>query len=595
MTFQKRHFVPSILLNTALCQAPPTVSKTKKALNYIKHFALVSRFQNGQIENGIHHITCIATNKSLLETKQWKIRVSKDLKGLNVIVLSSKKGDVNNINTIISHLARAKKADDLPDIIIMCTHSKRTDDLVELIAVLNNGNLNFNDSLGIKQVTMTAMFDEADQNIELITYFINNMEAVINKDGNHAKNYTVRDIHLITATPYKEFWSELEKKCGIKKLDNINKILKENPDSDLHISYNDLMKGYRKIDDHTVQSGVVDDTRHPYDYAKKVLCKIKEENRTNKVLTVFAPSEFTTESHERMRDVFILANFTVAIMNGTKKGFYSSGSTMTFDAFNKKHGVTGELRDTLVKWRELNPDTDLAITGFLNVQRGVTFNTTGFNFTDLILSKYHLNNMASLVQILGRANGGVEYVKIMNIWSPKEVIEAANEQISVSNTILEKDPEEFKESDFRKRSKAEILEPALRIPSLVKLTEEEYNSITKVGREWDTRIIFELIGKYNAGLAEEIKKLKKDQITEPGAKEGKTSVKKQVTDLLVGIQTDTKKVISVKKDHKDTDVYQIFMDKSKHQLIVCTYYGTCLTDSNDNGNDSDSIDSHSTT
>jgi hypothetical protein len=111
-----------------------------------------------------------------------------------------------------------------------------------------------------------------------------------------------------------------------------------------------------------------------------------------------------------------------------------------------------------------------------------------------------------------------------------------------------------------------------------------------VGREWDTRILFELIGKYNAGLAEEIKKLKKDQITEPGAKEGKTSVKKQVTDLLVGIETGTKKVIAIKKDHKDKDVYQIFMDKSKHQLIVCTYYGTCLTDV-----DNDSSDSESTT
>ena len=58
--FQKRTFIPEYILNTALCQSPPSVSKTKKAINYIKHVALISRFNNGPIESGIHHMTCIS-------------------------------------------------------------------------------------------------------------------------------------------------------------------------------------------------------------------------------------------------------------------------------------------------------------------------------------------------------------------------------------------------------------------------------------------------------------------------------------------------------------------------------------------------------
>jgi hypothetical protein len=105
-----------------------------------------------------------------------------------------------------------------------------------------------------------------------------------------------------------------------------------------------------------------------------------------------------------------------------------------------------------VKWRELNPSEDLAITGYLNLERGITFNTNGFNFTDMLVSSYHVKNLASLIQILGRANGDVEYVKIMNIWSPKHVISSANEYIEAVNDTHSRNPEEFNESDFRKAS-----------------------------------------------------------------------------------------------------------------------------------------------
>ena len=49
----------------------------------------------------------------------------------------------------------------------------------------------------------------------------------------------------------------------------------------------------------------------------------------------------------------------------------------------------------------------------------------------------------------------------MNIWSTAEVIKKANEQIAIVNDLLVNDPEEFDESQFRKKTAAEINEPAM--------------------------------------------------------------------------------------------------------------------------------------
>ena len=79
-------------------------------------------------------------------------------------------------------------------------------------------------------------------------------------------------------------------------------------------------------------------------------------------------------------------------MNGKFKGFINPDkSQVNLKDFNSKNSIDGDLRDSLRKWNELNPSTNLAITGYWVIERGITFNTTGFNFTDMILSNYHLS------------------------------------------------------------------------------------------------------------------------------------------------------------------------------------------------------------
>ena len=113
-------YYPKYRLTTTPCQY--TRSKTQKTIDYIKQHVL-SSYEIKQTQ-GIHKITLVFTNKSLQETVQWKYRLNKQLGNLNVIILSSKKdSDYSKMTHIREDIIdNIKKPDDLPDIIVMCTH-----------------------------------------------------------------------------------------------------------------------------------------------------------------------------------------------------------------------------------------------------------------------------------------------------------------------------------------------------------------------------------------------------------------------------------------------------------------------------------------
>ena len=260
-------------------------------------------------------------------------------------------------------------------------------------------------------------------------------------------------------------------------------------DSVLHLPQVELMKEYRYLDDHTHRPDVTSLTKDPVEYASKVLDKIGEMIsigvRTGPN-TIFAPAKVTITSHIDMKDLFVNRGYSVLVVNGGRKGFYSGTEFVSIDDFNKKYSVNGELRDTLAKWRSLNPDENIAITGNLSIQRGITFNTIGFKFTDMIISYCHMTNINALIQLFGRANGGKKFVDVMNIWCPQTVIDEAKKQISINNALLNTNPEEFNEADFRNKTKREQLEPAMTVPIVIQLTKEEYESfdckVTKTGQ-----------------------------------------------------------------------------------------------------------------
>lgn len=583
---QKNYGYPSIYLNTALCQFTPAVSKTQSAIEYIKHFSLLSRVLKGEVENGIHHISLILTNNSLIETKMWRHRLDKKTENLNICTLSSKDGSTyNTIDQVISHLGKAKSANQLPDILVMCTHGARTENTIEFIDALENGNLNFSKK-GIHQITLTIMFDEADKNITLISDFIKHFMTLIGTKNECILNHVVRDIHFITATPIADnFWKTL-KKCGIEKLKNIKYLLKEIPDR-INLTHDELLKDYRSISEHIHKSGISDMTLDPVKYTALVLPKIFQERKGP--LTIFAPAELYVTTHFQMATLFNANNIVVLILNGEKKGFqYPDGGFHSIESFNIAEDIEGELYNTLIKWRAKFPTTDLAITGYLNVERGVTFNTQGFNFTDFIVSAYHLKNEASLVQLLGRANGGKEYVKVMNIWSPQQVIAKANELIQTLNNLHRKNPMVYKEKHFRKPTKKEIEERAMTVPTLISVTKEEYDTaIMKKGKKYDSEKLLNLIGNYNKPLEIELRTLERKQITQP---ENEKSIKKHITDFVNASHQNKKCSIDIDKDEKEKNIYQIFLDSKENRIIVSKYYGKKLTEEPESEDDNDDIE-----
>lgn len=567
-------------LNTALCQSPPNISKTMKSMNYIKHFAVVSRITAGQIENGCHHMTVILTNNNLSETKQWKLRLQKNLR-LNTIILSSNKAsDIKSLDQLFGKMLRCKKADGLPDLLVMCTHEKRTSDLKELIETLKNKTYNFT-KFGIHRISLTIMFDEADKNMKQISSCLTDINPLItNGTGNVKYDDVIRDVHFITATPVKTFWAEL-KKHSITSLHNINTaIAAMDSESSLHTNYAELMKDYRFLEEHTIHmnSNMTDD---PIEYAISIL----ETLDMSSPRTVFAPSRIYLDDHDLMQQELTRRGFNVYMDNSKKKGFYDlKGDFISIELFNKAHSIKGELYETFVKWRELHPNEHLAITGLLNITRGITFNTIGFNFTDMIISAYHAKDIASLVQLFGRANGGKKYVNVMKLHTPTDVYKKVKEFVDMAIDILNKNPDEFEEKHFRgqtsqekKRAQQEV---AWTVPKVFQLTEEEYASIKKVKgksgkdtKEWDKATIMAQISKKDPALETIIKGLDCFQVTAPDAD---NTYKKYITDFIARAEGGTKYIMGLHKDSKKKDGYQVFLDNKNKKMIVSVYYGTRL-------------------
>lgn len=575
-----------LYLNNALMQSPTDISKTQKSIDYIKHFGGICRFNMGQVESGVHHMNLILTNNNLSETTQWTIRLNRKLNHLNTYILSSgKDSDVKNIDSLASRLLRLKSPDELPDLIVMCTHEKRTSDVIKIIDILKNQRLNLKD-IGIHKISLTIMFDEADKNMKLIVSLLKEIWPRL-KMTDLMKDDIIRDIHFITATPLEDFWKAL-KKCGISKLSNINHAIQSmDNESVLNNNYAELMKNYRWLQDHTKDHSINDMTTDAVLYADKVMTKLGPHNPENPRI-VFAPAELEKPTHYNMRDIFLVRGYWVFVDNSDKgkgKGFYNPrGRFQSIEDFRKEHNVVGEPYETFRKWKELHPTESLAITGWLTIIRGITFNTTGFNFTNHILSACHMINLANLLQVAGRANGDIKYVGKFIIHCPESLWKTLNERIMLMAELHEKNLAEFEEKDFRPKTKREEQEPAWTIPRVFNIGEERYKLIKKIGTSnvWDTSTIFSQI--YDNDLRIELERRKSNggqfQITQPDPDQSPDTYKKYITDFIQKSQENRKFNMGLHKDDKKKDGYQIFLDKRGCNIIVSIYNGTAISDDN---------------
>jgi hypothetical protein len=414
-----------------------TGGKTKATLQKItKRYLLNESCQ----DKGEHSIEIIVTNNSLQETEQWKYRTQSTFKNetnINIDILSSKSKDYKSIDEYISKINLCENVEDLPNILIVCYHKKRVcDDLIKLFKIF--AGIHRNPLPGIAEPTkivFNVSLDEADANIGVTKKFLKNTKKFIERNA-------INHITFITATAIPRLWDALQK-CGIHKLLNMNYF----STSDFTQDYED----YRAFKDHEFKENS-NDTQNSLNYIMGVFPSIQARDNLRKI--IFAPAHLFTNtngvgSHEEVMNFFKSHNYTVLIMNGKKKAFvYPNGTEIDIVDFNQVNNIDGELRNTLRVWYEKNPISNLAITGNTVIERGVTFNTDGFNFTDMILSNYHKLSVGKLVQISGRATGGKKFVNKMFVHctkSIKDLIDNENERLI---KICKLKPESFNRTDF---------------------------------------------------------------------------------------------------------------------------------------------------
>ena len=449
--FEDNINIVELSLNHELTQF--TKGKTEQTLK-----GICERYLLNSCEMEEHLIEVIITNLSLAETQQWKIRTKKKFIGdenINIDILSSKKeSDYRNIDSYITDIMTSKNKNELPNILIICFHKKRVvSDLLKLFDVCSGNNYMI-EELKIK---FNLNFDEPDSNLGILSKFLEKYERY---------KPILKGIQFITATPFEDFWNVLQK----NKINELLNFQKKNLEEK---SYSDYLKDYRKVSSHIIKY-LNYDTDNPLNYIKKVYNDKFEmvdngENKygdnldyinKNKRMIIFAPGHLYTKkknvgSHEEIVNYFREKGFWCYLSNGYFKGFIQpNGTRILLEDFNKQNNIEGELRDSLRYWNELYPEANMVITGYWTIERGITFCTNGFNFSHIIISKYHTNKLNKLIQLVGRSTGHCEYVDRMILVCPKSVYDVIDDTIRRTVQIREFNPTNYNQTDFSNKNSA---------------------------------------------------------------------------------------------------------------------------------------------
>lgn len=426
-----------LILNNTPCQF--TQSKTKNALKYIEHLEASTYKSNNK--SNTHTFNIIITNNSLIEGKQWNNRLNKNNTGKNVAILSSdkKRAHFKTVHDFNSYFTMIDNESELINTLVVCNNYVRMDNINIIIKVFSENRINLS-RFGIYKYKFTIMFDEVD-----IPANLNNAISFIN----FSKKYDCIDsIHLITATPYKKFWYKL-KQQKIESLLNLRHEIIET------IPPEKLIENYQSLEKHNIEY-----VKSEF-YSDEFITDIYEKKISKKKypIRLFAPPSKLTKSHETIKDYFLKKMFIVVIINGKNKDIILPTETLTITEFNKKYlpnKLNVEMYDTLTKLNKMYPENNIVITGFNCIERGITFQTKGFNFTDMIIPP--IKDNATSVQILGRANGGKEYVERHNIYIQKEHYKEIKKIIDNTIKLIKLNPKQISENHFIKKvSKTNII------------------------------------------------------------------------------------------------------------------------------------------
>jgi len=432
------------MLNTELMQF--TLGKTEKTINSIKQSQqdwLEYLQINDDTIPGTRIIPIILTNNSLAETEQWTIRLGKELEGMKVVIVSSKEtADYSNSSELINYMKECD-INDLPSVIVMCTNGTRIKTCSKIFKAFSHLSHSPRKDIIIR---FDPAFDEIDKQTGLLEVFLKDLKRHEYMTSNNEYEL-INKILYITATPNKQLFDTI-KRFGVPDFENLDTDLERDYPRPKH---EDLVKAYKSMKDDAIIYHKSDS--FPVKYVEELLKHPKRYIDLNEKRIIFAPAENKITSHEEMTYLFTNVGFTVLLHNGKFKGFVEpNGSRIPLEVFNREHfhQRKPQMMDTLRKWNELYPSKSLAITGYNTIERGVTFNTDGFNFTDVIISSYHAKQINKLLQLMGRDHGHTDYCKPCVVYTTEEIHKSVGKYIDSFNKLKEADVERYNITDFSK-------------------------------------------------------------------------------------------------------------------------------------------------
>jgi hypothetical protein len=407
----------------------------------------LSEGQVNKTEETMIVTSILSTMKSLPHTTQSKTRWAQFAqdRGMDGNIYSfSSKGDFTKYTQIVDKLTDPN----VPKHIVMCTHTVRIDNLVNIAKEINKKNTELK-----KPRSIRIYLDEFDKYIDDMRERINTL----------VKLESVESIVIVTATPQK-IWGvqkEWEKIMVLNPriLDECNSYLMF--EECVHINTDDIEKITEEINYIEFNKDAPDDNNGSYENDKtklvredkqliehhaKILKKFPDILKTGKVL--FAPGNRTRRSHECVSSYWTHYGCAVFIFNGqrTNEGFYGKLTLPDKSVIDIPHLIRNELicksiRDHLIENKEnmflqaqlneiiaeyyekysLNKYT-LVITGLLTIERAQTLVHPAWGtFTDCIYYKAgNPDDKYQQQRQLGHVKNWKTYRGIPRVFAPEE-------------------------------------------------------------------------------------------------------------------------------------------------------------------------------
>jgi hypothetical protein len=122
-------------------------------------------------------------------------------------------------------------------------------------------------------------------------------------------------------------------------------------------------------------------------------------------------------------------------------------------------------------------------------------------------------------------------------------------------------------------------DPRKRVPILVELTEDVYNACRCGRGESRKNNILNAIRDVNPTLYDELSRMKKNQISEP---RDQSSIRRNIYTIREAIRENRTVATSINEADRSSNLYNIWLDKEKHTLMVERWYGETEDDHDTN-------------